>query len=78
MMIQFAVIGEGSVVENIVAGETLAAVQEVFAGKTVVEYSIPSIGGTYVDGKFILPANTNENTTSLPETIVIVEEVPAE
>ena len=77
-MIQFAIIDDANVVENVVAGETLAEVQAVFPDKTVVEYSIPNIGGTYVDGKFIQPANINNDTTSVPETIVVVEETPAE
>jgi hypothetical protein len=52
-MASFAVIKNG-IIENCIAAESLAIAEEV-TGLTCVEYTIPQIGGTYVDGKFIAP-----------------------
>ena len=53
-MATFAVINNG-IVENCLAAESLAIAEEI-TGKTCVEYTVPSVGYTYVDGKFIAPA----------------------
>ena len=52
-MANFAVINNG-VVENCIVAESQAIAEEV-TGLTCVEYTVPQIGGTYVDGKFIAP-----------------------
>jgi len=52
-MATFAVIKDG-VVDNCIVAESLAIAEEV-TGLTCIEYTVPSVGYTYVDGKFIAP-----------------------
>ena len=52
-MATFAVIKDG-IVDNCIVAESLASAEEV-TGFTCIEYTVPLIGGTYVDGKFIAP-----------------------
>lgn len=52
-MATFAVIKDG-IVDNCIVAESLAIAEEV-TGLTCIEYIVPSVGFTYVDGKFIAP-----------------------
>ena len=52
-MKNFAIINNG-IVENCIVAESQLIAEEV-TGLTCVEYTVPSIGYTYVDGKFIAP-----------------------
>ena len=52
-MANFAVIKDG-IIDNCIVAESQAIAEEV-TGLTCIEYTVPSIGGTYVDGKFIAP-----------------------
>ncbi len=52
-MATFASIKDG-VVDNCIVAESLAIAEEI-TGLTCIEYTIPSVGSTYVDGKFIAP-----------------------
>ena len=52
-MATFAVIKDG-IIENCIVADSLAIAEEVTEA-TCIEYTVPSIGGTYVDGKFIAP-----------------------
>ena len=53
-MATFAVIKNG-IVENCIVADSLATAEEITEA-TCIEYTVPQIGGTYVDGKFIAPA----------------------
>lgn len=53
-MATFVVIKNG-IIDNCIVAETQAIAEEV-TGLTCIEYTVPTIGGTYVDGKFIAPA----------------------
>jgi hypothetical protein len=53
-MANFAVIKDG-IIENCIVADSLAIAEEATEA-TCIEYTVPSIGGTYVDGKFIAPA----------------------
>jgi len=52
-MANFAVIKDG-IIENCIVADSLAIAEEVTEA-TCIEYTVPQIGGTYVDGKFIAP-----------------------
>jgi hypothetical protein len=52
-MATFAVIKDG-IIENCILADSLAIAEEVTEA-TCIEYTVPQIGGTYVDGKFIAP-----------------------
>jgi hypothetical protein len=52
-MATFAVIKDG-IIENCIIAESLATAEQT-TETTCIEYTVPSIGGTYVDGKFIAP-----------------------
>jgi hypothetical protein len=52
-MATFAVIKDG-IIENCIVADSLAIAEEVTEA-TCIEYTVPQIGGTYVDGKFIAP-----------------------
>jgi hypothetical protein len=53
-MATFAVIKDG-IIDNCLVAETQAIAEEL-TGSTCIEYTVPTIGGTYVDGKFIAPS----------------------
>jgi len=52
-MTTFAVIKDG-VIENCIVADSQVIAEEL-TGLTCIEYTVPQIGGTYVDGKFIAP-----------------------
>lgn len=52
-MATFASIKDG-VVDNCIVAESLEIAEEI-TGLTCIEYTVPSVGFTYVDGKFIAP-----------------------
>ena len=52
-MANFAVIKNG-IIENCIVADSLAIAEEVTEA-TCIEYTLPQVGGTYVDGKFIAP-----------------------
>jgi len=52
-MATFAVIKDG-IVDNCIVAESLAIAEEV-TGLTCIEYTVPSIGYAYADGKFASP-----------------------
>ena len=53
-MATFAVIKDG-IIDNCIVAESLAIAEEI-TGLTCIEYTVPTVGGTYTDGKFIAPA----------------------
>ena len=52
-MATFVVIKDG-IIDNCIVAETQVIAEEV-TGLTCIEYTVPTIGGTYADGKFIAP-----------------------
>lgn len=52
-MATFAVIKDG-IIDNCIVAESQAIAEET-TSLTCIEYTVPKIGGTYVDGKFIAP-----------------------
>jgi hypothetical protein len=52
-MATFASIKDG-VVDNCIVAESLAIAEEI-TGLTCIEYTVPSIGYPYIDGKFTGP-----------------------
>jgi hypothetical protein len=65
-MATFAVIKDG-IVDNCIVAESLAIAEEV-TGLTCIEYTVPSIGCAYADGKFVSPAVVEVAPTEEQET----------
>jgi hypothetical protein len=61
-MAYFAVLDENNIITNLIVADSLQIAESV-TGTTCIEYFLPMIGGTYVDGQFVDP---------------ILEEIPSE
>jgi hypothetical protein len=53
-MTYFAVLDENNIVLNLIVADSLEDAEQV-TEKTCVEYSIPEINDTFLNGKFIKP-----------------------
>ena len=51
-MAYFAVLDENNVITNLIVADSLQIAEEV-TGSTCIEYVLPMIGGTYVNGTFV-------------------------